>query len=253
MEGHDTGVRDALGHLPLDPLVLLLLDDLGLELLRDPPDLRLERDVRVVFLRDVLQPVHEVGPLVVVGPLLVDLGDRHADVDVLLDWHATALADAGRAVLAAALSALHRCTLEGVAGLALQGLPGLAFDAVASAAIAADPAHELARALDGERNERGGTCAGGETLRSRERAVKTIGHDVRHAVRYTFQRALLVRARADALCGFPGGASQRVSQHVGYILGHSGSYLSLPLSSQLGYPLGRALIRPATLVDMRPK
>ena len=50
VEGHDAGVRDALRHFPLDPLVGTLLDDLGLELLRLAPDLGLEGDVCLVLL-----------------------------------------------------------------------------------------------------------------------------------------------------------------------------------------------------------
>ena len=44
VEGDDPGVGVALGDVPLDPLVGALLDDLGLEALADPPDLRLEGD-----------------------------------------------------------------------------------------------------------------------------------------------------------------------------------------------------------------
>jgi hypothetical protein len=91
-------VRDAVGDLPLDPLVLALLDDLGAELLRHPPDLRLEGDVLVVLLRDALEPMHELRPFLELRPLLVDRGQWDADVDVLLDRHAPALADARQAL-----------------------------------------------------------------------------------------------------------------------------------------------------------
>src|SRR3954451_6536340 len=105
VERDDAGMAHALRDLPLDPLVGPLLDDLRLELLRHAPDLRLEGHVRLVLLRDVVEAVHEVRPLLELGPLVVDRLERHADVDVLLDRHAPALADSRLALRLAAASA----------------------------------------------------------------------------------------------------------------------------------------------------
>src|SRR4051794_6532902 len=105
VEGHDAGVSDALDDLPLDALVRALLDDLGLELLRLAPDLDLEGDVRLVLLRHVLQPVHELRPLLELGPLVVDGLEGNADVDVLLHRHTPAFADSFGALRLAAASA----------------------------------------------------------------------------------------------------------------------------------------------------
>ena len=94
MEGDDAGVRDALGDLPLDPVVGSLLDDLGLELLRDAPDLRLERDVGLVLLRHALQPVHELRPVFELCPLVVGGLDGYRHVNSLLHWQPATLAHA---------------------------------------------------------------------------------------------------------------------------------------------------------------
>src|SRR5215211_3401957 len=107
VEGHDAGVRDALVHLPLDSLVGPLLDDLGLELPGEAPDLGLEGDVGLVLLRDALQAVHELRPLLELGPLVVDVLDRSTDVGRLLDGHAPSLAGTLGLVFLATVSAAH--------------------------------------------------------------------------------------------------------------------------------------------------
>ena len=56
VERDHSAVCRTIGNAPLDPLVRTLLLDLGLELLRDAPDLGLERDVGLILLRDLLQP-----------------------------------------------------------------------------------------------------------------------------------------------------------------------------------------------------
>src|SRR4051794_13436851 len=169
VEGHDAGVSDALDDLPLDALVRALLDDLGLELLRLAPDLDLEGDVRLVLLRHVLQPVHELRPLLELGPLVVDGLEGNADVDVLLDRHAPALADSFDALrLAAAASAAGQdplaCLLgeaTGAAGLlhrVANGLLHASADLLADllhgpTAVRGKPAHELARAFGRQGSE----------------------------------------------------------------------------------------------------
>jgi hypothetical protein len=61
-------------------------------------------------MRHARDAVHEVRPVLELGPLVVGSLDRHRDVDGLLNRHAPALADAGRAALgaAAAVSAESR-------------------------------------------------------------------------------------------------------------------------------------------------
>src|SRR5215212_37900 len=86
-------MRDALGDRPLDALVRALLDDRCLELLGDAPDLRLERDGAVVLLGRLLQPVHELRPLLKLGELVVGRRQRNSHIHLLLDRHPPALAD----------------------------------------------------------------------------------------------------------------------------------------------------------------
>ena len=105
VEGRDAVVRDALGDVPLDALVGALLLDLGGELAREEPDLRLELEVRLVVLADALDPVHELGPLLELREVVVGRGHRDADVDRLLDGHAPALADTGLGALATTTTA----------------------------------------------------------------------------------------------------------------------------------------------------
>src|SRR5918992_1058594 len=87
VERHDARVRDALGHLPLDPLVRALRLDVGLEFLLLAPDLGRERDGAVVLLRDPRDPVHELRPVLELGPLVVGRLDRHGHVHGLLHRH----------------------------------------------------------------------------------------------------------------------------------------------------------------------
>ena len=168
MERDHTRVRHAIRDLPLDALVFLLLDDLGAELLRDAPDLGLERDVGVVLLGHVLEAVHELRPLFELRPLLVDGAERDTDVDVLLDRHPPALADTGLPRLAAlaaarehALAGLlrHARGATGLVDLVADRVLDLAADLVAglldrTAAVAPDAAHKLPGTLGRQRHER---------------------------------------------------------------------------------------------------
>ena len=86
VEGDDAAVREALLDVPLDPLVGPLLDDLGLELPGDPPDLRRDSTVAsstwsALSTRCMKSAIFELGPEVV-GDL-----DRNRHVDRLLDRH----------------------------------------------------------------------------------------------------------------------------------------------------------------------
>jgi hypothetical protein len=85
VEGDDARMRDALAHVPHDPLVRALLDDLGLELLRHPPDLRLEGDGAIVLLRRLIEAMHELRPFLELGPLVVGGAYGHGHFDALLD------------------------------------------------------------------------------------------------------------------------------------------------------------------------
>jgi hypothetical protein len=181
VERHDAGVSDAFGDFPLDALVRTLLGDLGRELLRDPPDLRLELDVRFVVLGNALEAVHEVRPFLELRPLVVDGADRDADVDVLLDRHAPALADARHALLLAAATGQQAlgAFLRNAGSAA--GLVDLLVDLVADRAlhlaadlvagllheattVATDAAHELAGTLRGQRHQCCSGDAGGDAL-----------------------------------------------------------------------------------------
>src|SRR5215218_9438122 len=88
-----------LSDLPLDSLVGSLSDDMGRELLRHTPHLRLERDRAVIFLRHLLEAVHEDWPVLELRPLVVGRFDRYRDVDRLLHRHPTSLADPREAAL----------------------------------------------------------------------------------------------------------------------------------------------------------
>ena len=165
VERDHASVRDALADLPLDPLVRALLDDLGRELLRDTPDLGLERDVGLVLLGHLLEAVHELRPLLELRPLVVGGLQRNADVDVLLDRHAPALAHSRDALRLAALAAL---AAERVLHASAKLLPRLL---QWGGAIAAQPLDELAGALRGHWNECGCTNSCSDPLHAGERAV----------------------------------------------------------------------------------
>src|SRR5215208_3265551 len=248
-------MRQTLGDLPLDPLLRLLLDDLGCELPRDPPDLGLELDVLVVLLGHGLESVHELRPLLELRPLFVDGAHRDADVDVPLEWHAPALADSGYALLLLALAAttgqqaLARflgdpADAAGLLDLVIDGTLDLVTDLVTDlpsgllhgtfGVPAADPAHELPGALRGERNERGNPHAGGQSLGSRERAIHALTNRVGHPLDDVPVGAL-ARVRGNVLRCFASSTSDCGAEHVGYILGHL-SLLLFPLSLNWRYP-----------------
>jgi hypothetical protein len=92
VEGDHAGMRVAVGDVPLNALLRMLFDDLGLEALADPPNLRLEGDRRVVDLLHVLDAMHELGPVLEGRPVVVGALDRDRDVDRLLNRHAPAAA-----------------------------------------------------------------------------------------------------------------------------------------------------------------
>src|SRR4051794_27161097 len=169
VERHNACVGDPFGHLPLDPLVWPLLDDLRLELLRNAPDLRLEGEVRLVLLRDVLEPVHEARPLLELGPLVVDRPERGADVDVLLDRHPPTLADTRLTLGLGAAAGLADGVLDGAANLVADLLDG-------PGAIAAQSPDQLAGAFCRERRRHREPYARCKSLRSRQPAVRAPAH-----------------------------------------------------------------------------
>ena len=84
VEGDHAGVLGlAAGAGPGDALLGVLLGDLGVELALDAPDLGHPVGVRVVELRDALDPAHELGEGLELRPLVVGDPDRDVDVDGL--------------------------------------------------------------------------------------------------------------------------------------------------------------------------
>src|ERR1700759_1023627 len=92
-EEHHARVRDPLSHMPLHAIIRTLSHDLGIELPRPTPNPHRERHIRAVLLRDPLDPVHEVRPLLKLSPLVIDVRDWQRDVDALLNRHPTTLPD----------------------------------------------------------------------------------------------------------------------------------------------------------------
>src|SRR3954453_1960391 len=135
-------MRDAMRHLPLDPVVGPLLGDLRLELPGEAPDLRLEPDVAVVLLGYLVEAVHELRPLLELGPGVVGIlhGDR--DVDRLLDRHTATLGHARDALLLRLVLALVGVSAE-ARDHALAGLFGHSSDAAGLIDLLVD------RVLDG--------------------------------------------------------------------------------------------------------
>src|ERR671915_97692 len=147
MERHDARVRDALGHLPLDPLVRALRLDVGLEFLLLAPDLGRERDGAVVLLRDPRDPVHKLRPVLELGPLVVRRLDRHGHVHGLLHRHPPAFSNSWHTALsAAAVTAARQQAARGVLHQAA-GAAGL-IDFLADAFLQL-PAHLVAHLLGG--------------------------------------------------------------------------------------------------------
>src|SRR5205085_3025452 len=137
---------------------------------------------------------HELRPLLVVRPMLVDSAQRDADVDVPLERHAPALADARDALLLLPLAATARqqalagflgdpTNATGLLDLVVDGAldgpgelvtdllhgPAAAAFLIVPATVtsaAADPSHELPGALRGQRYERRYTYSGGKSLES---------------------------------------------------------------------------------------
>src|SRR6266702_6080338 len=81
VEGHDAGVRRAVRALPRDPLVWVLLGDLGVELPLDAVDGRRPVGVRVVDLPDALDAAHELREGLELRPLLLRGRDGHVVLD----------------------------------------------------------------------------------------------------------------------------------------------------------------------------
>src|SRR5215211_1243009 len=227
VERHDPRVVQTLCHVPLDAIVGALVEDLGVELLRNAPDLRLERDVALVLLRDPLEAVHEARPLLELGPLVVGRAKRHRYVDRLLYRHSPTLADArraGRRVAAArheTLPGLLRqagCTARLVDRLADRVLDALAdlradFPAVlldGLGAVRERTLGELASALRGEGRKHRKTGAGGHALHPGDRA-RTLPE--------TRQRALTSVVR-DVLGRFARHSPDRGPDYVTHVLGH---------------------------------
>src|ERR1700736_2928776 len=89
----DLAVVLVTGHgTPRDQLVRLLLGDLSCPLTLGARDLRLPLEMLVVELANFLDILHELGEVFELGPLGVDLVDRLADLNRLLDMrHAVTL------------------------------------------------------------------------------------------------------------------------------------------------------------------
>src|SRR4051812_937622 len=94
VEGDDADVLHAADRPPDDARTGLLVDDLGLPLPANAPDLLVEDDAVLAPLLDGLDAVHELREVLEVGELLVDGLQRRGHVDRLLDRHAPALAGA---------------------------------------------------------------------------------------------------------------------------------------------------------------
>src|SRR6185369_8512390 len=80
VERHHARVRGAFDGMPGDPLVGLLLTDLGGPALLDPGDVGRPGDVGVVQLFDLVDALHEERELLELGPLVV--GDPDRDLDI---------------------------------------------------------------------------------------------------------------------------------------------------------------------------
>src|SRR4051812_593098 len=94
--------RAALG-LPGDALVRDLVDDLEVPLALDEPDLGAHLQVRVVLLRDRLDPLHPARRFLELRPLVVRDLEGHGHVDVVLDREPARLHVVPLARIAAAL------------------------------------------------------------------------------------------------------------------------------------------------------
>src|SRR4051794_8971577 len=241
VERHDALVAESLDDVALDPLIGALFVDLGLELPRDAPDLRLERNVRLVLLAHAGDPVHELGPLLELRELVVDGRDRHADVDRLLDGHAPTLADAVGFVLPAAIALVVAVLAAAQAGD--QALARLLGDAARTAGVLDLVVHDVrrralhllarllhgllqrtgpvaevlqpARALDRQRRRRGKPGAHRNALQPRDRAVLASAR---------------LRVRHHILSSFTRHPANSTADRVAQILGHMGTAFRLPLS-----------------------
>src|SRR5690606_16931758 len=85
VEGDDAGLVRPLQRAPGDPLVGMLLGDLGVELPLDSGDLGDPVGAGVRDLTDGLHALHELGEALELGPLVVRDPDRNVDVYGVLD------------------------------------------------------------------------------------------------------------------------------------------------------------------------
>jgi hypothetical protein len=242
VEAHDAGVRDALGHAPLDALVRTLGLDPGRELLRLAPDLGRELDRRLVVLRHAGHAMHELRPVLVLGPLVVGRLERHGHVDRLLDRHAPALADTRHAAVAAAVAVV----VAAAADARQQAARGLLGDAAGAAGFIDLPGHgvldvraDLLAGLRGDLRRsarRTGDAAAAQgfeaLLRQRRRGRQA---RARGEALHPRERALLGRRRsvADVLDSFAHHVTERVTNGVAHVVGHGFSHLLVTLACML--------------------
>src|SRR3954453_21842842 len=172
----------------------------------------------MVLLGQALQPVHERRTFLRMSPPLEHHVDRGADVDVLLNRHAPALADTLHALrLAAHAGDLRRRRILGALAELLASLLDRPAAAVAVAA-AAHTADELSDALHRERRGCRYADSRSETLRTGD-----VLHPVRNGVSHALGDVVAMRRPAvvrDALCGLPSDLAYRSAQYLGYVLGH---------------------------------
>ena len=231
---YHAGVGDALRDLPLDPLVGPLRLDLGLELLRLAPDLRRELDRALVVLRDARDPVHELRPVLELGPLVVGGLDRHGHVDRLLHRHPTTLAHARHAALAATAvaaaeprdQAARRVLDEPARAARLVDL--LADDILE---LGAHPVPDLRRRLLGHlrrlQQRPAGAAHGADALHRERHGRGEPGarRDALGARERTCLRRLGRRATADVLECRARRVAERAAHGVAHRSSHSGSFL----------------------------
>jgi hypothetical protein len=85
VERDDARVRGAVGALPGDPLIRVLLCDVRVELALDAADVHLPVGVGVILLGDSLDAAHELRERLELGPLVVGSGNGNLDVYGLCD------------------------------------------------------------------------------------------------------------------------------------------------------------------------
>lgn len=81
MERHHTGVACAVGAGPGNAMVGNLFVDLSVPLALDPANAGAPVKMVVIDLVHLLDPFHEAGEVLELGPLVVDLAHRNVNVD----------------------------------------------------------------------------------------------------------------------------------------------------------------------------